>query len=1020
MKNKHLQSGLLLIAILFIGFALTTCKKDPKDSETKPIPETTKVIDESAWQDNVISVDSSNFTFTFNGNLSNQVILKKGDILVSSEGEGYLRKVTNVVKENGEIKVYTEFASINEAVRDGNFTLNTVLSEQKISKITYLKNGIKIDTSHMKSTKATNISATINEYLDPDQKVHITGNFSILSAINCELVITQFRVEKFSIDYEIEELINLQSTLEILNILYEKEVELVNITFNPITIMIGPVPVRIVPEMVILVGAEMNIESNVTTSINQQMSYAVGMLYENETWAPTQEQTKSFTFEPPTLSATASAKAYIKPQLNIKVYGTVAPYLYGEAYGRIDADLLANPWWVIYGGANVGAGVKMEIFGQELFDWPTTPFYLFEYEEPVINSSEVETNQAPPLPSSPLPENGAIDIPTSSNLSWQCVDPDADPLTFDIYLSTSNPPFLWQNNISEFSLSTGVLQENTMYYWKIVAKDNHNNATTGTVWQFKTMNSIENEAPAIPSNPNPQQGAIAVALPVTLQWTCTDPENDPILYDVYFGANINPPLAQTALNTTSFQTTGLLNGTQYYWRIVAKDNHQNATESNLWTFGTETNITTPTVTTSAISEETQSTATGGGNITSDGGASVTARGVCYSTNTNPDLTDLFTSNGTGTGSFTSNLTGLNPNTTYYVRAYATNSVGTAFGVQKSFTTLSGGGQLPTVTTTTITNPTQSTATGGGNVTSDGGASITARGVCYSTTTNPDLTDLYTINGSGTGSFISSITDLSPSTTYYVRAYATNSVGAAYGENISFITTEWNSTFEMIFIEGGTFEMGCTAEQGGACESSESPVHTVTLSSYSIMQTEVTQQMWLDVMGNNPSDNNDCPYCPVEQVSWNDVQQFIININQQTGLSYRLPTEAEWEFAARGGNQSQHLLYSGSFVINDVAWYSLNSGNQTHAVAMKAANELGIYDMSGNVREWCSDWYGYGYYGTSPENNPQGPATGSYRVFRGGSWGDHPSYCRVAIRGYQSPFDVDIILGFRLVLAPQFK
>ncbi|MCQ2318932.1 MAG: hypothetical protein MJZ90_08460 [Bacteroidales bacterium] len=196
--------------------------------------------------------------------------------------------------------------------------------------------------------------------------------------------------------------------------------------------------------------------------------------------------------------------------------------------------------------------------------------------------------------------------------------------------------------------------------------------------------------------------------------------------------------------------------------------------------------TVATVTTNEVTEITQTTATCGGEVTSDGGAAVTARGVCWSTSQNPTVSDSHTTDGSGTGSFTSNITGLTENTTYYVRAYATNSEGTSYGEQRSFTT-SQNITSPTVTTNNVTDITQTTATCGGEVTSDGGAAVTARGVCWSTSQNPTVSDSHTTDGSGTGSFTSNITGLTENTTYYVRAYATNSEGTSYGEQKSFTT-----------------------------------------------------------------------------------------------------------------------------------------------------------------------------------------------------------------------------------------
>ena len=158
--------------------------------------------------------------------------------------------------------------------------------------------------------------------------------------------------------------------------------------------------------------------------------------------------------------------------------------------------------------------------------------------------------------------------------------------------------------------------------------------------------------------------------------------------------------------------------------------------------------------------------------------------------------------------------------------------------------------------------------------------------------------------------------------------------------------------------------------------------------------------------------------PAYYISWNDCDTFIQRLNAKTGLNFRMPTEAEWEYAARGGNKSKGYTYSGSNTIGDVAWYTDNSNNTTHQIMQKQANELGLYDMSGNVWEWCSDWYSSTYYSESAgASNPKGPSTGSYRVNRGGSWYSDARSCRVAYRNYYSPGYRSSGLGFRVVLQP---
>ena len=238
------------------------------------------------------------------------------------------------------------------------------------------------------------------------------------------------------------------------------------------------------------------------------------------------------------------------------------------------------------------------------------------------------------------------------------------------------------------------------------------------------------------------------------------------------------------------------------------------------------------------------------------------------------------------------------------------------------------------------------------------------------------------------------------------------------------------SFNMIYVQGGTFQMGSDDSEAWY---DENPIHSVTLSDYYIGETEVTQELWEAVMGTAIEQQRkkaeeywgyECDLYgvgstyPMYYISWEECQEFIKKLNRITGKNFRLPTEAQWEYAARGGNKSRGYKYAGSDTIGEVAWYYDNAcdgvGSSspdfgTHRVGTKSANELGLYDMSGNVLEWCSDWYGD--YSSSLQTNPTGPTTGSYRVLRGGCWYNFAQFCRVAFRnnsypGYRSG-------GFRL-------
>ena len=217
--------------------------------------------------------------------------------------------------------------------------------------------------------------------------------------------------------------------------------------------------------------------------------------------------------------------------------------------------------------------------------------------------------------------------------------------------------------------------------------------------------------------------------------------------------------------------------------------------------------------------------------------------------------------------------------------------------------------------------------------------------------------------------------------------------------------------DMVWVEGGIFTMGGTEEKPRRyVEINEKPAHQVTLSGYYIGKYEVTQELWQAVMGNNPSDVKNSPKNPVENITWGDCQKFIVKLNELTGKCFRLPTEAEWEYAARGGNQSRGYKYSGSNDLDAVAWHDYND-SWTLPVGTKLPNELGLYDMTGNVWEMCQDWYGD--YTNEAQTDPTGPSTGTLRVIRGGCNLMLPVHLRVTYRGDITPTFKNCWRGLRL-------
>ena len=534
---------------------------------------------------------------------------------------------------------------------------------------------------------------------------------------------------------------------------------------------------------------------------------------------------------------------------------------------------------------------------------------------------------------------------------------------------------------------------------------------------------------------------------------------------VVYAMTPNPTLAPTPTLTSSAKLaagtgtgpfrvalTALASRSTYFLRAYAVNGHGTA-------YGEEVVLTTlappvalAAVSTGAVSDITSTTLSVSGVVTDGGSSPVTVRGVVYGLTTEPTtVTGTAVATGAGTGVFTVGLTRLQPVTPYYVRAFATNAMGTSYGATVSVTTLAVPVVLPQVTTSAVTGLTPLSATAGGEVVQDGGAVVTARGVVYGASPAPTLsTGTMVSAGGGTGTFSAALSGLMASSTYYLRAFATNSAGTAYGEEISFTTAAVSTGF--VPVHADSFVQGSPESEAGRF-TDEGPQFTATLTTgIHLKQTEITWNEWSAVRalagaygftdmaaGRNGGDGDASGTHPVTMVSWWDVVKWCnlksliegrrpayytaADLNagavfkvgtlevfvDWSAPSYRLPTEAEWEFSCRAGSTGP--VYG---ELSQIAWYAENSGDGTHPAGQLLANNWGLQDMMGNVWEWCWDWKPV--YDGSPQTDPRGAASGTDRVMRGGCFHNAASVCRSAYRnvggfpGGRSPF-----IGFRPVL-----
>ena len=388
--------------------------------------------------------------------------------------------------------------------------------------------------------------------------------------------------------------------------------------------------------------------------------------------------------------------------------------------------------------------------------------------------------------------------------------------------------------------------------------------------------------------------------------------------------------------------------------------------------------------------------------------------------------------------FISELTNLSTGTIYYFRLYFYTDDDNEFyhPVVSLFKTLSSSSQTPDILTVEDTDSLKNVSVSvAGYLLNLGSPNLTAHGICWSQTNNePTINDNSHNIGTAeyAGKFAYTITSLTPETIYYYRAYATNSVGTNYGEVYSF-TTKSDVPEGFVKVESGTFSQGSTNG-----DEDEQPEHSVTLNSFFISEHEVTNQEFANFLNNYGNyivqsgeyegqhmlDKNNITQLTESGGTWSVVSGYenypMVYVSWYGAYTYcqyydyRLPTESEWEYAAKGGSLSEEYTYSGSNTCGNVAWFSDNASS-SNTVKQKTENELVIYDMSGNVWEWCNDWYGADYYAESSSSNPTGPAGGAYRIIRGGSWNNAENSCRNAERGRLEAYQRNNMTGFRCVI-----
>ncbi|MDP8240488.1 MAG: formylglycine-generating enzyme family protein [Candidatus Hatepunaea meridiana] len=1133
------QKHNIFVTVLWVSlFFIQGCNKENPVEPANPdfeISQQTVVIDSTRFTDLII--DGNRYSFSFIGCPE---AISVGDKLVLNKSGGYLRKVTNVEIQGTRVILITEDASLTDAIVQGSIEQSFEAKiggnsrtnghdEASVMHPVYFINGVSEADGSLRLDGVELYNGTI-EY--NGQQVDLTcvitkGSVGFEPSVDLGFSIQNSILDEFHAIATGE--LEFDCTMELTcsrRFEFEKEITIAQYYIGTFVQMVGPIPIIEVVNLEFVAGfkAESEFEATFETGLVYQSNINIGARYLDSHWSPIWSYDDLRPQEGPIRwcpVGDVSLYGYIKPRLSIDFFTVAGPYLEVEPYLRFDGETDIQGWrWDLYQGLDANLGFHVEILDMEIANYNNT--ILGDEVLVAGDNGSPPPNFPPSIPANPRPSDHATDQPTELTLGWECSDPEGDQLSYHIYFGVeANPPLIRQG-LDRESFNPGTLNSGQKYFWKVVVNDNHGHSTEGPIWYFSTREP--NRPPYQPVNPSPVESAVNQPLDIVLSWQCSDPDDDRLLYDVFFGTSNTPPKDSTDQSETSYNPGSLNFEQTYYWKVEAKDNQDHSTEGPIWQFTTIRESNRPPYSPSnpipvdrsadqpvnlilswdcndpdndrllydvsfgtsspppKVSRNQSEVSYNPGLLSfeqtyywkveaKDGQGHTTEGDIWHFTTTgsdnrlphspsnptpvdrsanqpvnlilswdcnDPDNDQLLYDISFGTSypppkvTSDQNQTRYNPGLlsyeqTYYWMVEAKDGQGhLTEGPIWQFTTM----QDPNLPPDLPNNPSPL------NEATDQSIDVTLSWDCSDPNGDRLTYDVYfgTNRTPPQVSTDQAVVRFNPGRlnfeqTYYWKVIARDIAGLTTSGSIWHFTTQHDPDdrpggeehifqlandvdIVMVWIPSGSFMMGALDGERDAYDN-ERPRHRVTFDNgFWMGKYELTQAQWIAIMENNPSEFNGNNR-PVEQVSWNDIHTFLSRIDDV----FRLPAESEWEYACRSGHDNTRFFWGDDNnygQLGQYAWYGDNSSHQTHDVGRKLPNRWGLYDIHGNVWEWCEDPVHYNYNGAPDDGSVWEGGNENVRIYRGGCWYYEAAACRTALRNEGGPTARLPNVGFRLV------